>query len=425
MIENEEKKIESALIVGVVHRDQPLLQVNDFLDELELLAETAGAEVKERLIQRRDRIDPAFMLGRGKIEELAQMVKYNNADVIIFDDDLSPAQVKNIQEVCKIKIIDRSALILDIFAKHARTRESRTQVELAQLNYLLPRLTRQWTHLSRQVGGIGVRGPGETQLEIDRRLVRKRISVLEQELIKITSQRDTRRKRRRDTFKIALVGYTNVGKSTLLNTLTDSDILVQDQLFATLDPTVRSLQLNLYQVLLIDTVGFIRKLPHHLVASFKSTLEETKYADMLMHVVDISNHNWKEQMHTVMGVLGEMQADKKPVLTVFNKIDLVKDVGLMKSIRNSYPDSLFISAKRGINLPELCNTLEDFISHSFQRMDFSIPVQRSDIVAQLHNLGKVLSLDYSGNDAHISLLTSKDKVGRIQRLVNFDKNRDR
>ena len=410
---------ERAVVVGLVVHGQSQWQVNDYLDELELLAETAGAEVLERVIQHRDRIDPAFLIGRGKVKELAQIAKYLDADLIIFDDDLSPAQVKNIEEVCGIKIVDRSGLILDIFARHARTREARTQVELAQLKYILPRLTRQWTHLSRQVGGIGVRGPGETQLEVDRRLIRKRIGLLEKELSKISSQRVIRRKNRKDIFKAALVGYTNVGKSTLLNALTNANVGVEDRLFATLDATIRATELSDHRkILLIDTVGFIRKLPHHLIASFKSTLEEASQADMLVHVIDITHPNFTEQMHTVQSVLGELKIDKKPTLNVFNKVDALEDMSIISRLKETAAPCVFISAQRGIFLDELMEMIRQFAEKSFRRVTISMHINKADVLAQLHELAEICSVDYVDSKAVVELKVNDESAPRLKRFLH-------
>jgi GTP-binding protein HflX len=274
---------EKSLLVGVVLPHMSRWEIEENLEELGLLAQTAGVDIVDHLIQGLERINPAHFIGTGKVGELSRLVKALNISTVIFDSDLTPAQIRNLERATEAKIIDRSTLILDIFAKHARTREAKTQVELAQLQYLLPRLTRQWVHLSRQVGGIGTKGPGETQLETDRRLVRNRIESLRRELTKIDQQRLTRRKGRENTFKISLVGYTNVGKSTIMNLLSGSDVLVEDQLFATLDSTTRRVRLSEdHEILLSDTVGFIRRLPHHLIASFKSTLDEVRSADLLL-----------------------------------------------------------------------------------------------------------------------------------------------
>jgi GTPase len=416
--ESTTKHKERAIVVGIVRPDQQREMVSEYLDELELLADTAGAEVVERVVQERRRLDPAFMIGRGKADEVAAMAKYLDADLIIFDDDLSPAQAKNIEELCHSKILDRSGLILDIFAKNARTREARTQVELAQLNYLLPRLTRQWTHLSRQVGGIGVRGPGETQLEVDRRLIRKRIRVLEDELEKIGRQRQNRRKSRKNVIKAALVGYTNVGKSTLLNAFTDANVLVENRLFATLDSTIRAVDLSDHRRLLfIDTVGFIRKLPHHLVASFKSTLEEAADADILLHVIDVTNPFYIEQMHTVEKVLQELKIDKKPTLKVFNKIDQLEDRAVLAEVKAAHDPCVCISAGRGIFLDDLIDHLTQFVDSQGQTMTISLPVHESKIISRLHELADILNVDYQDSQAIIELKADAVNVQRIERLV--------
>jgi len=423
LIDTQENNKERAIVVGLNRRGQSKTQVEDYLNELELLADTAGAEIVERVIQDRDRIDPAFMIGRGKAQELASMAKYLDADLIIFDDDLSPAQVKNIEELCKIKIIDRSGLILDIFAHHARTKEARTQVELAQLKYFLPRLTRQWTHLSRQVGGIGVRGPGETQLEVDRRMIRKRIAVLEKELEKITKQRTIRRKNRKDVFKTALLGYTNVGKSTILNSLTNAEAPVKNQLFATLDSTIRSLDISSrYKVLMIDTVGFIRKLPHHLVASFKSTLEETTDADLLLHVVDISLPEFREQMNVVDSVLSELNINNQPILKVFNKIDLLEDLSMLRDLKHSEQPCVFISAQRGIFLDELENQILFFAEQHSKQMQVILPIDQTKILSQLHNIAEISAIEYKDNKTIINLTASPINARKIDRLINSIKN---
>ncbi len=392
--------------------------VDDYLNELELLAETAGADVQDRIVQQRDKLDPAFMIGRGKVKELALLSKYMDADLIIFDDDLTPAQVKNIENLCKVKILDRSGLILDIFAKHARTHESRIQVELAQLRYLSTRLTRQWTHLSRQVGGIGVRGPGETQLEVDRRLVRKRIAVLTKEMQKVAHQRSIRRKPRKRIFTVALVGYTNVGKSTLLNTLTDSDVKVEDQLFATLDATVRALQVEDHRrILAIDTVGFIRKLPHHLVASFKSTLEEARDADLLLHVIDASHPNYIEQKKTVESVLSDLHFESVPVLKVFNKIDKVDDTRLISLLKKTEQPCVCISAEKGIFIKELLDNIKQYADRAVRHLTVTVPVQESGLIARFYTYADVLNVEYENGKAVVDLNVSSENAAHISRLL--------
>jgi GTPase len=414
----KKEKRERAIIVGVARRGQSRLEVDDYLDELELLADTAGADIVERIVQERHKLDPAFMIGRGKVKELALAAKYLDADLIIFDDDLTPAQAKNIEDACNIKIIDRSGLILDIFAKHARTREARIQVELAQLQYLASRLTRIWTHLSRQVGGIGVRGPGETQLEVDRRLIRKRIGLLESSLEKIAKQRNNRRKNRNEMFKVALVGYTNVGKSTILNTLTEAKVLVENQLFATLDSTVKILEFSDHQkILLIDTVGFIRKLPHHLVASFKSTLEEVVDADLLLHVADITSPFFEEQMKTVIEVLRDLNIDDKPVIKVFNKIDKLEDPSLMASIKEREDPAVFISAHKGIFIEELTSTIQSTLEKMSKNLRIQFPVTESAILSRLHSLADIYSTVYEDTTGIIELKTNAINAAKIHRMV--------
>ncbi|MFQ5584090.1 MAG: GTPase HflX [Calditrichia bacterium] len=300
------------------------------------------------------------------------------------------------------KVIDRSTLILDIFARHARSREAKTQVELAQLQYLLPRLTRQWSHLSRQVGGIGTKGPGETQLETDRRLVRKRIEVLRKELSKIDRQRTIRRKGRREMFKVSLVGYTNVGKSTIMNLLSGSDVLVENQLFATLDSTTRKVRLNEnHEILLSDTVGFIRKLPHHLVASFKSTLDEVRDADLLLHIIDISHPVFEEQVKTVLQVLKDINVNGIPIIPVFNKIDLIKDKTQLGVIKKQYPDAVFISAVRHIQTNTLKNTITKFIEKYYVNGILEIPIEAQDVINYVYSAAIVTGQTY--NDNHVTL----------------------
>ena len=353
---------EKAILVGIHRPFQPRWETEGYLDELALLADTAGAEVVGRIIQERRRIEPTTFIGKGKANFLANLVAQLGADLVIFDEDLSPVQVRNLENITQVKVIDRSGLILDVFARRAKSKEAKTQVELAQLRYLLPRLTRRWGHLSRQYGGIGTRGPGETQLEVDRRLVKKRISILVQDLQKIEKQRCLRRRGRRDVFKVALVGYTNSGKSTLLNALANTHVAVENRLFVTLDPTVRAVKLNAHQkILLIDTVGFIRKLPHHLIASFHSTLEEAIFADMLLMVVDISDHDFRDHIAVVRDVLSELGILGKPTLIVFNKVDRLTDPRIIVQVKSQYQPCMIVSAQRGIFLEDLKQEILRFL----------------------------------------------------------------
>lgn len=315
------RRSEKAVLVGIIYPGQDEQEVGDYLDELAFLAETAGAEPLARFVQKLDTPNPRTFVGSGKIEEVAAFVSENSVDIAIFDDELSPSQLRNIEKALGCRILDRTNLILDIFARRARTSHARTQVELAQYQYLLPRLTGMWTHLERQRGGIGLRGPGETEIETDRRIIRDRISLLKEQLKKIDMQMGTQRKNRGKMVRVALVGYTNVGKSTLMNLLSKSDVFAENKLFATLDTTVRKVVIGNLPFLLSDTVGFIRKLPHDLVESFKSTLDEVRESDLLLHVVDISHPAFEEQIRVVSETLKELGSAEKPVIMVFNKID--------------------------------------------------------------------------------------------------------
>ncbi len=348
---------EKAVLVGVATRDVTPRQAREHLAELARLADTAGAVVVGEVLQRRPSFDPSTLIGEGKAKEVAALVEQNKADLVIFDEDLSGSQAKNLEALIKTRILDRSGLILDIFAKHARTAESRIQVEVAQLEYMLPRLTRAWTHLSRQAGGggagIGLRGPGETQLETDRRAVRKRITDLRKKLSKLESVRTAQRERRRPTFHAALVGYTNAGKSTLMNALTQAGVEAVDRLFATLDPTTRQLWLGGGRKAVIsDTVGFIRKLPHGLVSSFKSTLSAAAQATFILHVVDASSSDFEEQIEITARILEELGITETPRLAVFNKCDLLEPERI-EALRLQHPDAVFVSAEKKAGLEEL------------------------------------------------------------------------
>lgn len=321
MIETKEVP-ERAILVGIIKSGQEEREVEDFLDELSFLTETAGAEPVKRFVQKLDVAHPRTFVGSGKIAEIALFVSENNIDLAIFDDELTPSQIRNIEKILLCRILDRTNLILDIFAHRARTSHARTQVELAQYQYLLPRLTGMWTHLERQRGGIGLRGPGETEIETDRRIIRDRISFLKTQLKKIDIQMSTQRKSRDKMIRVALVGYTNVGKSTVMNMLSKSDVFAENKLFATLDTTVRKVVIGNLPFLLSDTVGFIRKLPHDLVESFKSTLDEVRESDMLVHIVDISHPGFEEQIKVVEETLRELGSFDKPLIMIFNKIDV-------------------------------------------------------------------------------------------------------
>lgn len=378
------RETEYAVVVGLVTRMQSEDQVTEYLDELEFLALTAGAITQKRFIQKVDSPDNRTFVGSGKAAEIARYVEeHEEITMVIFDDDLSGKQVSILEELMKVKIIDRSSLILDIFAGRAQTAQAKTQVELAQMQYMLPRLRGLWTHLERQRGGIGMRGPGETEIETDRRIIRDKISKLKKDLEKIDRQAETRRKGRDAMVRVALVGYTNVGKSTLMNLLTKSDVFAEDKLFATLDTTVRKVAFEGVPFLLTDTVGFIRKLPHHLIESFKSTLDEVRESDILLHVVDVAHPQHADQIRTVQGLLKEMKVEEKPTLLVFNKIDLFRErnfdlyldeegreeveEGLRKSLESEFGhEAMLISAHTKENLETLRQRLVEMVKEEYQ-----------------------------------------------------------
>ncbi|MFV0505499.1 MAG: GTPase HflX [Bacteroidales bacterium] len=369
-------KSESVVLVGLITEDQREEQAKEYLEELEFLAKTAGAVTKKIFTQRLDRPNPASFVGSGKLDEIVSYVKQEEVDTIIFDEELSATQLRNIEKIADCKILDRTNLILDIFAQRAQTAHAKTQVELAQYQYLLPRLTRMWTHLERQRGGIGMRGPGETQIETDRRIILDKIALLKEQLKKIDKQKETQRKNRGKLVRVALVGYTNVGKSTIMNMLSKSNVFAENKLFATLDTTVRKIAIGNMPFLVADTVGFIRKLPHGLVESFKSTLDEVREADVQVHVVDISHKGFEEQIETVNKTLDEIGCANKPTLYVFNKIDAFtytpkdefdlsplekKNISLLEwkqswMSKNNTP-SIFISAKERSNIEEFRHIL--------------------------------------------------------------------
>ena len=412
---------ERAILVGVVLPRMNREETDDHLDELARLTETAGGTVIDRVVQERGHPDAAYFVGRGKAVEIAAHARGLHADLIVFDDDLSPAQVKNLEKVIEAKVIDRSGLILDIFARRARTKEARTQVELAQLNYLLPRLTRRWTHLSRQEGGIGVRGIGETQIEIDRRLIRKRISHLRGDLDRIERARQTRRTGRRGVPKGALVGYTNSGKSTLLNALTRAEAFVEDRLFATLDPLVRRCEVSPGRsVLLIDTVGFIRKLPHHLVASFRSTLEEAAEADFLLHVVDISHPQYEEHMSVTQQVLSGLGMSERPTILIFNKIDMVTQAGVLERARRVYPGALQIAAGRGIGLELVLAEIERLLADDLVESRIRLFSGDSERISKVYEQAHVVDASYHDGVVDLTFKTSRARAFALARLTSPD-----
>ncbi|HAX47709.1 MAG TPA: GTPase HflX [Ignavibacteria bacterium] len=397
----------------------------EHLEELEFLTQTAGAAVVDKVYQERDKIDKSLFIGKGKAQEIAKKVEDEKIDLVIFENSLSPTQIRNLEKIIKCKVIDKPALILDIFASNAKTSEAKTQVELAQLQYLQARLTRAWTHLSKQYGGIGTKGPGETQIETDRRLIGTRIAMLKEKLKKIEEQRKTQRQQRGGFSRIALVGYTNVGKSTLLNLLTNAGVYVENKLFATLDTSTKVLkEINgekLPQpVLISDTVGFIRNLPHDLIESFKSTLAEVVEADILLHVIDLSSDSYEDQITVVEETLKDLGADSKQVIMVFNKVDKLGEnkQELITALKQRYPDSVFISAFKGINMGSLFDKIIDMMRSEIEEVEIKIPAndpeaykvinmlhEEADIVSTKY-LQKFIKLKIRGNSKHLTKILS-------------------
>jgi GTPase len=400
LIETRNTRPEKVFLVGVELKSRNGADVRDLLAELGELAQTAGAEIAGDGIQKMESLAPATFIGKGKAEEFSNFCKRNNVDTVIFDDELSPAQSRNLEKIFHCKILDRTSLILDIFAQRARTREGKLQIELAQLQHLLPRLTRFWGHLSRQAGGIGMRGgEGESQLEADRRKVQERIDKISRDLDLVRRRRETQRAgRQRSQWPLAsIVGYTNAGKSTLLNALTGAGVLAKDILFATLDPTTRRLRLPTNQnVLLTDTVGFIRKLPHGLVEAFKATLEEVVQADLLLHVVDISHPQAEEQIEAVNAVLEEIGAGEKPTIMVFNKMDKLNGGGALNWLLEKFPHAVGISAATGEGVSHLLAELGTQLKPKREFLELRIPHERAKVIARLHKVGQVIERRYSG-----------------------------
>ncbi len=407
---------EKAILVGLEQQGVSRWDLEDSLEELRQLAATAGAEVVDTFVQRLDKPTAPYYIGKGKAQEVARQCGEKQATSVIFDDELSPAQGRNLEELTSRKVLDRTQLILDIFAQRARTKEGRLQIELAQLQYMLPRLTRMWTHLSRQSGGIGTRGPGETQLEVDRRRVQERISRLERDLEDVRKNRTVQREGRlRHNWPVsALIGYTNAGKSSLLNRLTGSGVLAENKLFATLDPTTRQLLLpNKQKLLLTDTVGFIRKLPHTVIESFKATLEEVRLADLLLHVVDLSHPHFHEQMAAVDATIRELGAEGKQTLLIFNKIDAVPDPAIVQATLEHHPGSVAISARTGEGIPSLIEELALRLSAWRMRVEFHIPIAESATLAEIHRVGHVLSVRYEGDIAVVTAHVPPESKSRF------------
>lgn len=395
------------------------LYVDEHLEELARLADTAGAVVVGTLTQQLDRPHPATYLGTGKVEELKLRIEELGATLVIFDDELTPAQGKNVEAVVRTRVMDRAELILDIFATRARSSEARMQVEVAQLEYLLPRLTRMWTHLEKMRGGIGMRGPGETQLETDRRLIQHRIRVLKERLTDVERARGIQRQQRQSHFRVALVGYTNAGKSSILRALAhDGEVFVEDRLFATLDPLTREVDIGEgYTVLLTDTVGFIRKLPHHLVASFRATLAEAREADLLLHVIDASHPAWEEQRDVVDGVLNELALGDRPMLYVMNKVDALSPE-LVDAVRarvaNLMPTSLFVSALASSGLDPLRDRLRESLRQQRPVLDIRIPAAQGRLLAEIHRDGEVLDQAMDEETVVVRARLDERTIGRLR-----------
>ncbi len=416
-MDNKISKKEKALLVGIINQTNNSSIVEEHLQELSLLAKTAGAEVVCRITQKVSKINPSTLIGAGKAKQIISQAEEIGVKIIIFDDELSPAQIKNYHKMSKnIKILDRNGLILDIFKKHAQTKEAITQVDLAYMEYLLPRLTRQWTHLERQMGGIGTRaGMGETQIEIDRRLIRTRISRLKKALKKIEKERGTQSLKRKSEYRVSLVGYTNAGKSTLFKALTGANVFIKDQLFATLDTTIRKLILDSsHKILLSDTVGFIRKLPHNLVASFKSTLKEVLEADLIVIVLDISSTEIDYHLDTINSVLEDMGANDVPVLHVLNKVDKITDEKIEK-IKRSFIDSVIISAQHQLMISELKKKIVEKMESNFQTVELQIPYKDGKIIANAQHGVKVLERNF---EDHIVRLKVRGAKPRIKQIIN-------
>lgn len=395
--------------------------IEDSVEELKQLADTAGAQVVARFLQKRPKPDPAFFIGKGKVQELALFVQQENIDLCIFDDELSPAQQRNIEQAMGIRVLDRTALILDIFAQRARTNEGKLQVELAQLQYNLPRIMGKGLSLSRLGGGIGTRGPGETKLEVDRRRIRDRIAYIKECIGKVKSVRNLHRAGRNKASvpTVSLVGYTNAGKSTLLNTLTNSDIYAKDQLFATLDPTTRQLDLpDKQQAILTDTVGFIQRLPHQLVAAFQSTLEEVVEADILLHVIDISHELYKEQSNAVYHVLEQIGAKDKTIITVYNKIDKLPADSALPARLAQEENSICISAKANINLDKLLELIAENLKLKAVEEYFLVPYSDSGAAARLHSVGTVLEQEYLAEGTKLKVRLAAEQLGEFEKYLS-------
>lgn len=419
-IKATDKMAERALLVGAYVDASEKAEAQSLLEELEELVNTLGVPVVDRVLVHHREQHARFLIGTGKAEELAARIKELECDVLIFDNELSPAQQRNFEELTGVTVADREEIILDIFGKRAKTREARIQVDVALMEYSLPRLSHAWSHLGQQGGGIGAKGEGESQLEQDKRRIRGQIDRLKRELAEVRRARATQRKdrKRAPVPNAAIVGYTNVGKSSLLRLLTGADVFVENKLFATLDTTTRKIALpNKQPLLLTDTVGFVRRLPHQLVESFNATLEEAALSDFLIHVLDASQPRVMEFYDTTMRVLGDLGADTKHMLVVFNKTDKVEDPTVLAGLRLHFPDSVFISVHTGAGIDELIERISDFVSNGTLTVELRLPSSRADLLARLHREGTVLSLDYEEDVAHVVATVPKRSMETLNEFV--------
>ncbi len=410
-----ENQIErNAILVGVQFPGTEQAPIGMCLDELEGLAETAFYNPIVSITQNMSTPNPKTFLGSGKVDEIQKAVNFHNVKTVIFDDRLSPAQNRNLETALKCRVIDRPWLILEIFSDHAKTREAKTQVELARLKYALPRLTKMWGHLSRQRGGIGMKDVGETQIQLDRRLIRDRISKLEKKLSQIDREKQIQRKSRKSSFKVALVGYTNAGKSTLMNQLTDAGSLTEDKLFATLDSTIRKIKKNFpYPTLVSDTVGLIDKLPHDLIASFKSTLDEARDADVLLKVVDIGNPNFRNHIRTTDNLLEEMELGESPAIQVFNKIDRIEDPEFLRDLRRSYPEAVFLSGKNGLGLEELRQSITKRFEKRLTTLRADLNYNDISTISKIRKLALIIEEKYTEEGLSLTIKAPIETKSRL------------
>ena len=409
---------QKSILIGIEFSSNGSSQLSDNLKELNGLAETAHYNVVTSISQKLTRINPKSYIGKGKVEEVAQLCRQFSADIVIFDENLSPAQNRNLENIFKCRVIDRSWLILEIFGNHARTREARVQVELASLKYALPRLTKMWGHLSRQRGGIGMKDVGETQIQLDRRLIRDRITKLDRKLKQIDLEKTTQRKNRRDIYKVALVGYTNAGKSTLMNQLTGAETLVANKLFATLDSTIRKIKKNFpYPVVLSDTVGLIDKLPHDLIASFKSTLDEVRNANLIIKMVDMSDSNAKLQIETTNSVINEIGVEDTDSLLVFNKIDKVNDPEILESEIQRHPEAIMISSKNGTGIDLLQNAIVRCYENKLDSYKIVINYKQAQLIQKIRKCAVIVQTDYEDTLIRLNLRLPPGSKAKVQKLL--------